>query len=184
MQLLCKKAIEQVPNSSTGFRSQLFTIQKKTCDHRPVLNLQLLNQFIPHRHFKMESLKTACTLINQEDYFTSIDLADAFLHVLVHHSSRRYLQFTWDSQLFQFRVLQSVCLSFTSHFQQNSSTSSSLGKTERQTPVAYLDDLLIVAKDYPTSQRDTRMILNKLAELGFFIKEAKSTRIMLRNIRA
>jgi hypothetical protein len=28
------------------------------------------------------------------------------------------------------------------------------------------------------------MVLNKLAELGFFIKEAKSTRIMLRNMQS
>lgn len=76
-----------------------------TWDRHPVLNLRLLNQFIPHRHFKMESLETPCTLINQEDYFTSIDLADDFLHVLVHHSSRRYLQLIWDGQLFQFGVL-------------------------------------------------------------------------------
>lgn len=93
--MLSKKAIEEVHPNSYGFRSRLFTVPKKTGDIRPVLNLRPLNQFIPQRHFKMETLKQVCTVINQGDYLTSIDLTDAFMHVLVHQSSRRFLQFTW-----------------------------------------------------------------------------------------
>jgi hypothetical protein len=55
---------------------------------------------IPRHHFKMESLKQICTMINQDNYLTSIDLADAFLQVLVNQSSRRFLQFAWKGHLF------------------------------------------------------------------------------------
>jgi hypothetical protein len=30
------------------------------------------------------------------DYFTSIDLIDAFLHILINKLSRKYLRFHWD----------------------------------------------------------------------------------------
>jgi hypothetical protein len=62
--MLSKKAIEEVHPNSYGFRSRLFTVPKKTGDIRPVLNLRPLNQFIPQRHFKMETLKQVCTMIN------------------------------------------------------------------------------------------------------------------------
>lgn len=54
------------------------------------------------KHFKMETIRN---MINRGDYLTSIDLTDAFLHILVNLSSRRYLQFEWCNKLFQFRVL-------------------------------------------------------------------------------
>lgn len=122
----------------------------------------------------MESLKSACMMINKGDFLTSIDLADAFLHVLIHQTSRRYLQFAWEGQLFQFRVLP-FGLSL-----------SPLVFTKILRPVlrwarrkgirisAYLDDLLIVARDHRTSLVHTRMVQDKLKELGFMIKTEKS----------
>jgi hypothetical protein len=113
-------------------------------------------------------------MVNRDDFLTSIDLADAFLHVLVHQSSRKYLQFEWDGQLFQFRVLP-FGLSL-----------SPLVFTKILKPVlrwarrkgirisAYFDDLLIVARDKRTSQVHTRLVLQKLNELGFLTKESKS----------
>ena len=104
-ELLRKRAIEEVPPNSRGFRSQLFTVPKKTGDLRPVLNLKPLNQYLPRRPFKMESLKTACTMINPGDYCTKIDLADAFMHYLIHPSQRHYLQFPFMGRLLQYHVL-------------------------------------------------------------------------------
>jgi hypothetical protein len=173
--LLCKKAIEQVSPSAAGFRSQLFTIPKRTGSRRPVLNLRPLNQFVPKVHFKMESLKSTCMFINQGDFLTSIDLADAFLHVLVDQSSVGYLQFAWEAQLFQFEVLPfGLSLSrlvFTKILRP-------ILRWARRKGIrisAYLDDLLIVAKDYRTSLNQSRLVVRKLSELGFLVKAAKSS---------
>ena len=43
----------------------------------------------------MEAILNICQLIHKDDYLTSIDLQDAFLHVVVRHSSRKYLRFHW-----------------------------------------------------------------------------------------
>jgi hypothetical protein len=114
-------------------------------------------------------------LINQGDFLTSIDLADAFLHVLVDQSSRRYLQFAWEGQLFQFRVLPfGLSLSplvFTKILRP-------ILRWARRKGIrisAYLDDLLIVAKDYRTSLNQTRLVVRKLSELGFLVKATKSS---------
>ncbi|KAH8551161.1 hypothetical protein BGW37DRAFT_520735 [Umbelopsis sp. PMI_123] len=44
IQVLCKRAIEEVSPASHGFHSQWFTIPKKTGERRPMVNLGPLNQ--------------------------------------------------------------------------------------------------------------------------------------------
>ena len=173
--MLSKKAIEEVHPNSYGFRSRLFTVPKKTGDLRPILNLRPLNQFIPQRHFKMETLKQVCTMINQGDYLTSIDLTDAFMHVLVHQSSRRFLQFTWKGRLFQFRVLPFGMSLSPMVFTKILKPVLRWARRKGIRLTAYLDDLLIVAKDRPTSLLHTRLILHKLTDLGFLVKHSKSS---------
>jgi len=101
--LLTKGSIELA--TSPGFSSRLFCIPKKTGDLRPVLNLRPLNAYIAPRHFKMETLAAITTAIEQNDYMTSLDLQDAFHHILIHPKSHKYLQFHWHSKIYQFKVL-------------------------------------------------------------------------------
>lgn len=171
--LLTKGAIECA--SGPGFTSPLFVIPKKTGDLRPVLNLRALNQFLPVQHFKMETIQHVCHLINPKDYLTSMDLSDAFLHVPIHPSSRRYLQFQWRNQLYQFKVLpfglSLAPLVFTKVLRP-------LLRWARRKGIrisAYLDDLLIAAATKELSIEATKMVQLKLKSLGFLIKEAKSS---------
>jgi hypothetical protein len=101
--LIDKHAIE--PAMGDGFRSRLFTIIKKTGDLRPVLNLKPLNQYVEKVSFKMESTKLVCNMLRKNDFLTSIDLKDAFLHVPISPTHRHYLQFVWKGQVYQFRTL-------------------------------------------------------------------------------
>lgn len=171
--LLDKHAIE--PSSQPGFRSRLFTIVKKTGDLRPVLNLRPLNQFVNQESFKMESTKLVCSMIQKNDYLTSIDLKDAFLHVLITPSQRKYLQFQWKDKIFQFRTLPfGLCASplvFTKVLRP-------ILRWARRRGIrltAYLDDLLVMAQTEEKSRQDTILVRNKLTELGFIINQEKSS---------
>lgn len=174
LSLLTKKAIETA-SSTTGFSSRLFLVPKKTGDLRPCLNLKPLNQFVPERYFKMETIKTVCSLMNKNDFMTSIDLSDAFMHILIHPSSRRYLQFEWKGHRYQFRVLPfGLSLSplvFTKVLRP-------VLKWARRRGIrisAYLDDLLIIASSREKARYHTQLVRQRLESLGFLIKETKST---------
>ena len=171
--LMAKGAIEYA--SGPGFTSPLFTIPKKTGELRPVLNLRALNQFLPSKHFKMETIQHVCQLINPGDYLTSIDLRDAFLHVPMHQSSRKFLQFRWRDRLHQFKVLpfglSLAPLVFTKVLRPLLQWARSKGIRIS----AYLDDLIIVAATKELSLEATRLVLNKLERLGFLVKESKSS---------
>ena len=43
-------------NCKDQFVSHLFLVPKKDGEQRPVINLKVLNTFIPYKHFKMEGL--------------------------------------------------------------------------------------------------------------------------------
>ena len=53
----------------------------------------------------METVKSVRQLIMAKDWAGSIDLTDAYLHVTIHPISRKYLQFVFELQVFQFTAL-------------------------------------------------------------------------------
>ncbi len=98
--LLGKRAIEEVRDlSSPGFYSRLFLVPKKNGKLRPVLDLSALNAYMLVEHFKMETARSIRGTIQQGDWAVSIDLRDAYLHVPMRPSSRKYLRFRWQDKL-------------------------------------------------------------------------------------
>ncbi|XP_070550151.1 uncharacterized protein [Ptychodera flava] len=65
--MLKKGAIETTFSQEGDFQSQIFIVPKKDGSYRPVINLKLLNQFIPYKHFKMEGLHMLKDLLREGD---------------------------------------------------------------------------------------------------------------------
>ncbi|KAG2213697.1 hypothetical protein INT45_002551 [Circinella minor] len=166
-------AIEPVTIGS-GFSSTMFIIPKRNGGFRPVFNLKTLNQYLHAPKFKMETLQQVIKMLQPNDFLTSIDLADAFLHIAVHHQLRRYLRFNWEGQTFQFRTtpfsLSQVPWLFTKLCQP-------ILKWARNQDIwvmAYLDDWLIIGKSPHQTASNTTQIINKLQELGWLVNIKKS----------
>src|SRR6185437_12415908 len=79
--------------------------KKGTTDKRPVLNMKPGNVFVKYSHFKLEDLKTVKDLAQQNDWAVRIDLKDAYLHVPVAESNRRYLRFRFRGRVYQWKTL-------------------------------------------------------------------------------
>ena len=98
--------MERVCNPGTsGFYFWLFLVPKKNGKLHRVIDLSLLNQYINKQHLKMETVKSVRQSIMANDRAVSIDLTDAYLHVPIHPSSRKYLWFIYEHQVFQFTAL-------------------------------------------------------------------------------
>ena len=63
---------------------------KMSGELRAVINMRPLNQYPKTQHFKMDTLKTVLNLVKKGDWVTSIDLKDAYSHVLMHRKHRKY----------------------------------------------------------------------------------------------
>ena len=62
---------------------------------RPIINLKPLNQWVVYQHFKMEGIHLVLDMVEPYEYFTKIDLKDAYLTLAIATEHRKYLRFRW-----------------------------------------------------------------------------------------
>ena len=104
--LLLKRAVEEVTDpASPGFYSHLFVVPKPGGRWRPVIDLSALNRLIAAPAFRMETPRALRASVHPAEFAVSLDLTDAYLHVPMHRSTRRYLRFAIDGKVFAFRAL-------------------------------------------------------------------------------
>ena len=81
--LLNKWAVERVQNPGTpGFYSRIFLVPKKNGKLRLIIDLSLLNRYIKKQAFKMKTVKSVGQAMRLNDWAVSIDLTDAYLHII------------------------------------------------------------------------------------------------------
>ena len=87
---LNKRAVKRVQNPGTpGFYSRIFLVPKKNGKLRLIIDLSLLNRYIKKQSFKMETVKSVKQAMRLNDWAVFIDLTDTYLHVPIHHQSRK-----------------------------------------------------------------------------------------------
>ena len=69
------------------------------------MNLKKFNKAMKKYKFRMEGLKQVHDWIQKDAWFCSMDLKDAFLHIPIHESFKKFLRFQWLESLFEWQVL-------------------------------------------------------------------------------
>ncbi len=105
--LLLKGAIEEVSSSylHRGFFSQYFLVLKKDGVFRPILDLRRLNYSLYRGKFKMLTLKSILSQVQEGDWFITVDLKDAYFHIQVVQRHRKFLRFAFGGKAYQYKVL-------------------------------------------------------------------------------
>ncbi|KAI7809562.1 hypothetical protein IRJ41_011558 [Triplophysa rosa] len=167
--LLMKGAIQVVPPSliSQGFYSRYFLVPKKDGSLRPILDLRMLNKHLRKYNFRMLNHGTLACTIKQNDWFTSVDLKDAFFLISIYPPHRKFLRFAYLGICYEFTVLpfglslspRTFCLC----------TEASLAPLRMSglRILTYIDDWLIVAESEEKVLRDTCSVLTHITSLGF-----------------
>ena len=83
----------------------------------------------------METPATIRTALRQGDWTTSIDLKDAYFHIPIHQSSKRYLRFVLKETSYQFQALCFAFIHSTVPIHQGVQTSISTNPLERVQPI-------------------------------------------------
>ena len=104
-EIISKEVLELATLPSPGFYSNLFLVPKKSGGLRLVINLKPLNLFTKKEKFKMESTRSIQKELSPGDWVTSIDMKDAYFHILVHPDFRKYLSIVVEGKVFQFKAL-------------------------------------------------------------------------------
>ena len=172
--LLAKRAIKEITFQHGLFWSSLFAVPKKSGGMRPIFNLRSLKRHVSTEHFQMESLDSLRYLIKPNDWFTRIDLRDAYLSIPIRESDTKFLCFQWKDRYFAFqflpfglssapRAFTKICRPIAAHFR-------ALGIRL----LVYLDDWLLIANSRDQAIRDFQYVTSFLESLGFLVNQEKS----------
>ena len=161
---------------SLVFYSRLFLVPKPHHRWRPVIDLSRLNTFLLVERFKMETPESIRASLIPGEWVSSIDLADAYLHIPIRPNSRKYLRFCHRSQVFQFTSLPFGLATapqvFTMIVKEVKLMALSRGIRLHQ----YLDDWLIRSQSQEEAQVNTQTVVDLTQSLGWIINQ-KSERI-------
>ena len=104
--LLQKQAMEKVKvQTFLAFYNRLFIVRKPNHKWRPILDLSTLNWFFKVKTFKMETPESICLSLQQGELVTSLDVRDAYFHILISANSRKFLRFHYQDKTFQFQAI-------------------------------------------------------------------------------
>ena len=174
-QMVQSDAVEVVLGHSPGFYCRLFPVPKSTGGFRPVLDLSALNHFLRRVRFRMETPASFRAALRPGDFVTSIDLCDAYFHILIHPSHRKWLRFVWRDQVFQFRALPfGLSLSpwvFTMVVREFCALVRGQGIRLR----SYLDDWAILANSAAVCSQQTQQTLAVASMLSFSVNLSESS---------
>ena len=106
------------------------------------------------------------------EWLVSIDLKDAFFHVLIHPDSQHWLCFHVDKQTYRFKALPLRLVTAPLYFMRivKRLVLQSRGIRVHQ----YLDDWLLRANTRHQCQLHTKELIHEIQELGFVINFEKS----------
>nr|XP_061814201.1 uncharacterized protein LOC133604909 [Nerophis lumbriciformis] len=174
--LLAMGAIEPVDPRACprGFYSTYFLVPKKTGGFRPVLDLRGLNRYLKVLPFRMLTVADVLRVVARGEWFTSVDLKDAYFHVPVAPRHRRFLRFAYRGRHWQFRVLPfGLSLSprvFSRVVRAGLAPLQSVGMKI----LPYLDDWLLCAPSRAQAYGDTAVLLAHVDRLGIRVNLGKS----------
>ncbi len=112
LQGFCSTAIAFLPpteksdrgNTTVGHRTRVLQ-PKGDGGLRPILDLRRLNFSLYKGKFKMLTIKTIMSQIQEGDWFVTIDLKDAYFHIQVVQRHRRFLRFAFGGKAYQYNIL-------------------------------------------------------------------------------
>ncbi len=174
--LLRKEAIEVVPplDRESGFYSRYFVVPKKDGGLRPILDLRLLNRSVSRLKFRMLTVKQVVSQIRSEDWFVTIDLKDAYFHVSILPSHRKFLRFAFRGKAYQYRVLPFGLALSPRTFTKCVDAALAPLRLQGIRILNYIDDWLILAHSEQWAVRHRDVVLAHMKELGLRLNAKKS----------
>lgn len=175
-ELLKKEAIEIVHSSDQfkGFYSIYFLVPKKDGGFRPILDLRRLNLYLKELRFHMLRTVDVLQAVAREDWFTSVDLKDAYFHVPIAPHHRQFLRFAFEGQAYQFRVLPFGLSLAPRTFTRCVAAALAPLQARGLRILPYLDDWLVCAPTQEQAQNNTSLLLHHVSQLGLTVNFAKS----------
>ena len=171
--LLSKGAVEEIIPECPGYYSRIFLVPKNG-KLRLIIDLSVLNHFVHTQTFKMETQRKVKDAVQLNDWAFSLDLTDAYLHIPIHHRSRKYLRFTLRGRMYQFKALPFGLSTGPYTFTRLMNVIVTFLRRRAVTLHPYLDDWLARNQNRRRLLEHRQFILSLINSLGLIINYEKS----------
>ncbi len=116
------------------------------------------------------------------DWFTSIDLKDAYFHITIVSHHQKFLSFSFKNQAYQFKVLP-FGLSLVPRVFTRCTTAALYPLWSRGIQILpYLDDWMLCAPSKEQAVHGTTLLLEHVQKLGLSVNKAKSCLVLMQTI--
>ena len=162
--------------STTGdpWVSNIFLIPKSEQRWRLIIDLSRLTVHIKTPGFHMETPESIRTAMQPGDWVISIDLTDAYLHIPIHKRYRKYLRFTHNQTIWQFKNMPFGLSVAPWLFTMVTTQVKIMAQRQGITMHMHLDDWVIRSQCRPTLVKQTQWLLNLCMTLGLRVNFQKS----------
>ena len=173
-ELVQKRAIREIAHDIPVHFSRVFLVPKKNGKQRLVVDLSNLNEWLLCPKFKMDHAQVIRGSLTPHMWATSIDLADAYLHIPMIEGNWKFLVFQVGDRRYQFMVLPFGLNTAPSVFSEVMKALKRWGRALGLILFQYLDDWLQLNIDMALLTHQTVNLLQQAARLGLLINHAKS----------
>lgn len=154
-------------NYNSGYLSPIFLREKANGSHRLIFNLKRLNFYIRPPKFRLINLKKVAQTIQKGDFLIKIDISNAYYHIPIAHTHRRYLSLAWNGQIYNMQCLPFGLSSAPSIFSKVSNWVASLLRDRGMRVIVYLDDYLLMNQNHSTLIQQAQWTVSFLKDLGW-----------------
>lgn len=162
--------------------SGVFLHPKKDGSYRLILNLKKFNEVVEYHHFKMDSLYTVISLMEQGCFMASIDIKDAYYSFSVNPSDRKYLCFEWNGQIYHYTCLPNGLSSAPRKFTKILKVPLSYLHEQGHISSGHLDDFYLQGKTYQQCVNNVVDTVQLFAKLGLISHPDKWSFIPSQNL--
>lgn len=172
--LLSKGVIAKSEHETGEFISGIFTRRKTDGNYRLILNLKEFNRHTIYKKFKMETLKSALSLITQGCWLASVDLVSAYYSVPIAEEHMKFLKFYWKGQLYHYTCLANGVSQGPRCFTKLTKPIYAILHQLGYISTGYLDDSLLVGKTFEDCLNNITKTVEIFDDLGFVVHPIKS----------
>ena len=127
-------------------------------------------------HYKLFTMRKG-------DYAFKVDLQDAYFHVLIHPSSRKYLRFAFENKVYQFQVLPFGLNTAPRVFTRLGDTVTGYRHRLGSSVVPYMYNWLVHHPDHQVLLQNRVQLLKTLDLVGFILNRKKSELDLVQDIQ-
>ena len=154
---------------------RLFHRPKPDGSLRPIIDLSPLNKLIKNETFKMETPASIRHALQQGETTLQLDLKDAYFHVPMKKPYRKYMRFTANGVVYQYKALPFGLSIAPRVFTKILKPVLSLLREVMIRVHAYLDDWIMRLFDPRLGHKTAYVVVQLLRMLGWLINFPKST---------